>query len=94
MKNVFVYSFYRFKNLKNINKIKNVFDTFLIKKDLKGTILVASEGINGTVSGSKKDLDEFIKLLKYKVRIRKLDLKISKTNFVPFNRMKVRIKKR
>ena len=33
-------------------------------KDIKGTILIAEEGINGSVSGIKIDLDKLIKLIK------------------------------
>ena len=60
MKNIFVYSFYRFKNLKNIDQIKIILDNFLKKREIKGTILVANEGINGTISGSKEELEALI----------------------------------
>lgn len=92
MHNLFVYSFYKFKNIKNITHLKNTLDNFLKEKEIKGTVLVAKEGINGTISGLKKDLDECIKLLKVYLKIRNLEIKINKTKFFPFNRMKVRLK--
>ena len=92
MNNLFVYSFYTFKIINNIGHVKTIFDNFLKEKYIKGTILVANEGINGTISGSKKDLDEFIDLLKYSIKLKTLAIKANKTNIHPFNRMKVRIK--
>ena len=92
MNNLFVYSFYTFKIINNIGHVKTIFDNFLREKYIKGTILVANEGINGTISGSKKDLDEFIELLKDSIKLKTLAVKVNKTNIHPFNRMKVRIK--
>ena len=45
MKNIFVYSFYRFKTINNIGQIKIVLDNFLKEKQIRGTILVASEDV-------------------------------------------------
>ncbi len=93
MNNLFLYTFYRFKTLTNINLHKITFDKYLLKKDIKGTILIANEGINGSISGSKSSLEEFIRFIKSNLKIRKINLKINKTEFLPFNRMKVRLKK-
>ena len=51
---IYIYTFYRFKDLKNIKSIKIQLDKFSEKKLILGTILIASEGINGTISGTKK----------------------------------------
>ncbi len=93
MNHLFIYSFYRFKNLQNIKKIKSNLDKFLENKNIKGTILIAEEGINGSISGSMKQLDDIIKYIKIIIKIRNLDIKINKNKFHPFNRMKVRLKK-
>ncbi len=93
MDKMFVYTFYRFKSLNSINKYKTVFDNFLLKRNIRGTILIANEGVNGSLSGSKKSLDEFVKFMKSYLNIRKLDLKINQTEFIPFKKMKVRLKK-
>ena len=93
MQNLFVYTFYRFKNIENVKKTKITFDKFFSKRKIKGTILIAKEGINGSISGSRKDLDESIKFIKLNINIRKLDVKINKTDFFPFNKLKVRQKK-
>ena len=54
---------------------------------------MANEGINGTISGTKKDLNEFINFIKQSLKIRKLSIKISQNKFIPFYRIKIRLKK-
>ena len=90
---IYIYTFYRFKNLKNINHIKNKLDKFSKDKLILGTILIAEEGINGTISGGKNNLDLFITNIKKILKIKKLSLKISKNQFIPFYRLKIRLKK-
>jgi len=90
---IYIYTFYRFKDLKNIKLIKKKLDKFTKDKLVLGTILIANEGINGTISGTKKNLDLIIKELKKILKIRELSLKISKNQFIPFYRLKIRLKK-
>jgi UPF0176 protein len=90
---IYIYTFYRFKNLKNINHIKTELDKFSRDKLILGTILIAEEGINGTISGGKNSLDLFITYIKKLLKIKKLSLKISKNQFIPFYRLKIRLKK-
>lgn len=92
-KRFFVYTFYRFIKIKNKKEIKNSLDTFLSNKLVRGTILLADEGINGSISANKNDLISIIRTLKRLLKIKKLEIKITKTDYLPFNRMKVRIKK-
>ncbi len=90
---LYVYSFYRFIDLKNIKLIKSKLDKFFFKKKLKGTILLSLEGINASIAGSVYDLEESIKFLKKILKIKKLEIKKNTTKFIPFNKMKVRLKK-
>lgn len=90
---IYVLSFYRFKILKKIITLKNKIHNFTVNKNIYGTILIADEGINGTVSGNKNDLDEFIINIKKLIKIRKLSIKISVNQFIPFYRLKIRLKK-
>jgi len=91
--NIYIYTFYRFKNFIGINSIKINLDKYLKNKLILGTVLLANEGINGTISGTKKDLNEFIYFIKQTLKIRKLSIKISQNKFIPFYRLKVRLKK-
>ncbi len=91
--NMYIYTFYRFKLLNKIKLLKNKFYKFSKNKNIYGSILIAEEGINGTISGTKKDLDEFITYTKKLIKIRKISLKISTNQFIPFYRLKIRLKK-
>ena len=90
---IYIYTFYRFKNLEDIKSIKIKLYKYLKNKLILGTILLANEGINGTISGTKKDLSNFIYLIKQTLKIRKLSIKISQNKFIPFYRLKIRLKK-
>ena len=91
--NIYIYTFYRFKNLIEIRSLKIKLDKYLKNKLILGTVLLANEGVNGTISGTKKDLNEFINFIKQNLKIRKLSIKISQNKFIPFYRLKIRLKK-
>lgn len=88
-----IFTFYRFVKIDDKREIKSIVDEFLNKRLIKGTILLANEGINGSISGQYNHLSETIKILKRLLKIRKLDIKVNIINAIPFNRMKVRLKK-
>ncbi len=90
---ILIYSFYRFIEIKNKKNVKNILDKYFIKKLIRGTILIANEGINANISGTEKDLLLAIKLIRKLLKIRKINIKINKNDFLPFNRIKVRLKK-
>jgi len=93
MNKIFIYTFYRFIKIIDKNKLKKEIDNFLSEKSVRGTILLADEGINGSISSDKENLDKLVLFIKKKINIRKLEIKINNSDFVPFNRMKVRTKK-
>ena len=88
----FVYSFYRFKNIKYKLKLKLHLEKYLKNKLVRGTILLADEGINGSIAGKQKILDDTIKQIRKYLKIRKINLKINKIDFLPFNKLKIRTK--
>ena len=61
--------------------------------DVKGTLLLASEGINGTVAGTRDSLDALLGFLCADPRISELDVKWSTSATEPFHRLKVRPKR-
>ncbi len=89
----FIYSFYRFIHLKNKKSIKKILDNHFQNKIMRGTILLANEGINGTISGTQKDLEITIRIIKKLLNIRKLEVRVNKNEFLPFNKMKIKLKK-
>ena len=89
-----VYSFYRFKKIKNLNKIKEQVDENLSNyKSLKGTLLIANEGINGSLAGIAHEASNAIHDIKIILNIRKLSLKINSCDFVPFYKLRTKIKR-
>ena len=59
MKNIkfTIITFYQFKKLKNIEKIQKSLKEFCSFHKIKGTIIIAEEGINGTVAGLSLPID-------------------------------------
>tara|TARA_B110000858_G_scaffold161998_1_gene186847 strand:- start:2817 stop:3749 length:933 start_codon:yes stop_codon:yes gene_type:complete len=90
---IYIYTFYRFKNFTGIKKIKITLDKYLKNKLILGTVLLAYEGINGTISGTENDLNEFISVIKKILKIKKISIKVSQNKFIPFYRLKIRLKK-
>ena len=60
---------------------------------IKGTLLLAKEGINGTVCGADQAVADLLEYLRADPRLRGLEHKESRTHDIPFYRMKVRLKK-
>ena len=89
-----IFGFYKFKKLTSLKKNKILLQEFLIKKDIRGTIIIASEGVNGTISGKASDIKITITKIKKILDFKKLDSEnISKSKFQPFHKAKVKIKK-
>ncbi|MEM9922565.1 MAG: rhodanese-related sulfurtransferase [Cyanobacteria bacterium P01_D01_bin.50] len=61
-------------------------------QEIKGTILLAREGINGTIAGSRQGIDSIIDYLHSDSRFTNLEYKESIVESPPFKRMKVRLK--
>jgi len=61
--------------------------------NLKGTVLISSKGLNFSVSGTKKNIDNFIVFIHSDKRFSDVDIKITYNEYQPFRKMLVRIKK-
>ena len=91
--NVFqVVAFYKFYDLMNLENTQKSFYDFLSKQKIKGTILLAAEGINGTVAGSYNSIEAFKKFLAKQNLLSPSDFKVSLSKKEPFPRLKVKIK--
>ena len=89
-----VFGFYKFKKLKSLKKNKVLLQDFLIKKNIRGTIIIANEGVNATISGKSAELKVTINKIKKILDFKKFDSEnISKSKFQPFYKPKVKIKK-
>ena len=86
-------TFYKFLVLENYKELKIKFDKSLSKTNIKGTILFANEGVNGTIAGSESDLKKFFLYIDKFSQLKDITPKFSSSNKNPFLRMKVRLKK-
>ena len=90
-----VFGFYKFKKLQFLSKKKYLLQNYLIKKNIRGTIILAKEGVNATIAGKYVDIKFIINKINKTLDIKNFDSEnISKCNFQPFHRSKVKIKKK
>ena len=48
-----IFGFYKFINITKLKKKKQDLQLFMVKNDVRGALIIAKEGINGTISGKK-----------------------------------------
>jgi UPF0176 protein len=88
-----VFVFYKFIMNKSLKKNKEFLQKFLTSNNIRGTIIIAKEGLNGTISGHVKDIDKTTKKLKSLFSFKQFDnSNESKSKFQPFHKPKVKIK--
>ena len=88
-----VFGFYKFIKIKSLKKNKDIIQNFLIKNNIRGTIILAKEGMNGTISGQSKDVKKTICKLKSLFLFKNFDSSNnSKSRFQPFYKPKVKVK--
>ena len=84
---------YRFVTLPDRDALHPVLQSVCDDLGLKGTVLLAPEGINFFLAGPQASIDGFVNHLEKDARFESIPLKVSYTNYQPFNRMNVRRKK-
>ncbi|MDC0473279.1 rhodanese-related sulfurtransferase [Pelagibacteraceae bacterium] len=88
-----VLGFYKFKNLKSLNKNKLILHKLFIDNNIKGYLIISSEGLNGTISGKSKNISITSKKIKSLFGIINFDSEnLSKCKFQPFHKPKIKIK--
>ena len=92
MKPFLVAAFYKFVVLENLENRRDFLLELCRENHVKGTILLASEGINATITGEANALHRVLDVLKNDVQIGDLSVKFSRHETPPFARLKVKIK--
>ena len=88
-----IFGFYKFKKIKFLKKNKSLFQKEIFKNNVKGTIILSAEGLNGTIAGKKDNISKIIKILKKQFRLKDFDSKnMSQSHFQPFHKGKIKIK--
>lgn len=91
-KEIVIITFYHFVDLPDYEQRRQPLLDFCNEHDLKGTILLAKEGVNSTISGTRENIAALINHLKSDPKFADLRWKESFADFKPFERMKVRLK--
>jgi len=91
-----VVALYKFVDQPDFESLKEPIASFCCERGIRGTLLLAPEGINGTVAGTPEAIDQLIGWLEdgnlFGGRFRDGEVKYSSAPHMPFHRMKVRLK--
>jgi UPF0176 protein len=92
-----VAAFYQFAALPDFRELRDPLRVLCSSLGLKGSVLLAEEGINGTVAGDPGAIDKLVGELRngglFGGRLNHLELKFSQAQAMPFQRLKIRLKK-
>ena len=88
-----IFGFYKFVKIPYLKKNKKLINQILTKKNIRGTIIISKEGLNGNISGKGPDIKTTINKLKKILKFKDFDsTNKSKSSFQPFHKPKVKIK--
>ncbi len=88
-----VAALYRFVRLNDFESLQTPLVTLMRSSDVRGTLLLAHEGINGTIAGPREGIDRVLAHLNADPRLSPLEVKFSYCGTPPFKRSRVRLKK-
>lgn len=88
-----IITFYKFVSLPDYTEQRDSLYTLCDQQGVKGTILLAEEGINGTLAGSPEAIDTVLATLREDSRLADLAWKRSLADEMPFERLKVKLKR-
>jgi UPF0176 protein len=90
---VVVCAMYKFVTLENFEDLRQPLLEAMESNEVRGTLLIAQEGINGTVAGSREGIDALLAWLATDERLANIVHKESYDETMPFYRTKVKLKK-
>jgi len=93
MSEIIVCAMYKFVTLDNYQQLKKPLLNFMQSHAIRGTLLLAHEGINGTVASSRNNIDALLSYLQQDNRLAEISYKESFTQEMPFLRTRVKLKK-
>ncbi|MFW7341661.1 rhodanese-related sulfurtransferase [Pollutimonas sp. H1-120] len=93
MANFLIAALYKFVELSDYQQLQQPLFEFCEALQVKGTLLLAEEGINGTIAGSKDGVEAVLDHLRTDPRLATLEHKESWAEKMPFYRMKVKLKR-
>ncbi|MDX1491470.1 MAG: rhodanese-related sulfurtransferase [Pseudohongiellaceae bacterium] len=93
MTTVVVAALYRFARLEDFEQLREPLRNIMLDNEVRGTLLLAKEGVNGTIAGSREGIDNVLQHLRSDPRLSALETKESYVDENPFYRTKVKLKK-
>jgi UPF0176 protein len=90
---IVIVAMYKFVRLEDYEAMQPVVLSFCQEQDIYGTLLLAEEGLNGTLAGTRSAIDKLLAFLKSDERLADLEYKESYSDEIPFHRTKVKLKK-
>ncbi|KLN61205.1 hypothetical protein WH96_08615 [Kiloniella spongiae] len=93
MSKIVVSALYHFAVLEDFESLREPLHNFMVQHDVKGTLLLAREGINGTVASSQEGIDALHAYIRADERLKNVVTKESYHDEMPFHRTKVKLKK-
>ena len=92
MRDLHIVSFYKFVQLDNLKELKSKLLNYCKKSFMKGTIILAEEGINAFVSCDESMIESFTCFIKSFEEFFDVEFKIEKSSSEPFEKMKIKVK--
>ena len=93
MSKIVISALYHFVILDDYEKLRQPLLDLMLNNNIKGTLLLAREGINGTVAGSQASIDTLLNWFKSDSRLADVRQKVSYDVEMPFYRTRVKLKK-
>ena len=90
---VCVAALYRFARFDHFTALRAPLEALCREQGIRGTLLLAGEGINGTIAGSHEGIARVLDHIRALPDCADLDVKLSTASTMPFHRMKVRLKR-
>ena len=92
-KRIVIAALYRFVQLDNFEALRQPLLQVMLDNQVRGTLLLAAEGINGTVAGVEAGIEKLLDFLRQDPRLRDFDCKLSYDDEMPFYRSRVKLKR-
>ena len=90
---ILVATFYKFFKVDDLVALQDHLYAICNKNNVMGTILIANEGVNGTISAKPREIEKTLISIQKDDRFSEIEIKYSSTNKQPFHKMRVRLKK-
>jgi len=92
MKQYSILLYYSYSSIEDPELFREEHHQLCLSLDLTGRIIVASEGLNGTISGSHENCRTYMDMLKADVRFKYVDFKVEQSDTPAFQKLHVRVK--